>query len=307
MGVGSLPDPIMSASRRRFELLHKRLEQFTGMLQAIGEGDVRAVHRTRIASRRLREILPVLQLKPELVERLGRRLKNVTVQLGDVRELDVLAALVAELQASGQHDRQALRRVASAMSDERARARDRLCAKLPTRELERIARKLEKAGGDLRDHKPSRGWQWAVEARVSRRAETLMKALDAAGSIYLPERLHEVRIALKKLRYAVEVAGEAAGVKSLSDIKTLKRHQDTLGRLHDLQVLIDHVRESQPSLAAPDAVMWRKIDALTVSLEDECRRLHAKFLHQESGIRAICGRVCRAAESAPQVRRAMAS
>ena len=38
----------------------------------LGEGDVRAIHRTRVASRRLREILPVLQLKADVCEP-GRR------------------------------------------------------------------------------------------------------------------------------------------------------------------------------------------------------------------------------------------
>lgn len=276
------------------------------MLHGLGDGDVRALHRTRVASRRLREILPVLQLEAEVADRLGRRLKKVTGRLGEVRELDVLAGLTAELQESGEHDPQALRRVASVIAAERLRVRDRLCAKLPTAELERIARKLEKIAAGLHDRKPSRGWQWAVEARVSRRAETVTKALAAAGSLYMPERLHAVRIALKKLRYAVEVAGEAAGVKTLSDLKTLKRQQDILGRLHDVQVLIEHVRQMQGALAQPDATMWRKIDALLASLENDCRRLHAKFMHQRDGIRAICDRVSRATGAAPQARRALA-
>ena len=297
MGGEGQPLNIMSASRRRYDLLFKRLEQFTQVLHALGEGDVRALHRTRVASRRLREILPVLQLKPEISERLGRRLKKVTVQLGVVRELDVLAELVAELQNAGTFDPQVLRRVAAAIDDERIAARDRLYAKLPTRELERIAKKLEKVGGDLRDAKPSRGWQYAVDARVSRRAATLSEALDAAGALYLPERLHDVRIALKKLRYALEIAGAAAGVKSKADIKALKREQDVLGRLHDLQVLIDRVRQLQPALAAPDVTLWRKIDALVAALEDECRRLHAKFVRGTSPIRAICERAIREGES----------
>jgi len=296
----------MSASRRRYKLLQKRLDQFTRMLHGLGEGDVRALHRTRVASRRLREMLPVLQLRPDLAERLGRRLRKVTERLGAVRELDVLAALVVELQDSGRYDSQVLRRVASFIADERVRGRARLGAKLPTRELDRIARKLEKVGGDLRDRKPSRGWQWAVDARVSRRAETLTAALDAAGSIYLPERLHDVRIALKKLRYAVEVAGDAAGVRSSPDIRTLKRNQDVLGRLHDVQVLVERIHRMQSALAQPDLTTWHKIDTLVASLENDCRRLHAKFMRQRSGIRAICERVSRAAEAAPHARRAMA-
>ena len=297
----------MSASRRRYDLLYKRLEQFTRTLHALGEGDARALHRTRVASRRLREILPVLQLKPELASRLGRRLKKVTAGLGDVRELDVLVQLVDELRASGRHDQQVLRRVLTSINDDRRDARDRLQTKLPTKEIERVAHKLESVAKDLRDLKPSRGWQWAVDARVSRRAETLTQALDEAGSLYLPERLHQVRIALKKLRYAIEVAAESAGTKPSADVRALKRHQDILGRLHDLQVLIDRIRQMQPSLAPPDVTMWRKIDALIPSLEDECRRLHAKFVSQQGAIRALCDRVMRATEAAPPSRRAVAS
>ena len=267
---------------------------------------MRALHRTRVASRRLREILPVLQLKHDLALRLGRRLKHVTAELGRVRELDVLLTLVAELRESGRHDVMALRRVATALAAERAEARQRLESRLPMGELRRIARKLEKVGDDLRDRKPSRAWRWAVDARVTRRAETLLQALDAAGSIYLQERLHDVRIALKKFRYALESSGEATGVRMSSDLRTLKRGQDVLGRLHDLQVLIDRVRQIQPAVTLPDVAAWRRLDALMMSLENDCRRLHAKFLQRQPKVRAICERVMRANGAAP-VRRAVAS
>src|SRR3954471_16927543 len=132
----------MSASRRRHDLLSKRLDQFTRMLQALGEGDVSALHRTRVATRRLREILPVLELKAELADRLGKRLKKVTGQLGTVRELDVLSDLVAALKVSGRSDPQVLRQVTSMIGGERKQAREALEAKLPTRDLERMARKI---------------------------------------------------------------------------------------------------------------------------------------------------------------------
>ena len=95
--------------------------------------------------------------------------------------------------------------------------------------------------------------------------------------------------------------------KKSPDVTTLKRHQDTLGRLHDVQVLIDRVREMQPAIAMPDVMMWRKIDALTSALEDDCRRLHAKFVRQQNSIRAICDRVRRAMDVEPPARRAEAS
>jgi CHAD domain-containing protein len=300
------PINTMSARARRSDLLRKRLEQFTRLLHELGEGDVRALHRTRVASRRLREILPVLQLKTDISSRLSRRLKHVTEELGRVRELDVLQGLVAEMRDSGRYDAQALRRVSVALGTEQSQARGKLEERLPIGELHRIGRKLEKVGDDLRRRKPSKGWRWAVDARVTRRADTLVHTLDDAGAIYLQERLHDVRIALKKFRYALEISSEASGVRLGSEARTLKKAQDILGRLHDLQVLIDRVRQIQPVVALPDLTTWKKMDGLVNALENDCRRLHAKFVHRQGQVRAICERVARA-DAGGSVKRAVAS
>jgi CHAD domain-containing protein len=270
------------------------------MLQALGKGDLQAMHRTRVASRRLREILPVLELPSAVAQRLGRRLKTVTVELGEVREVGVLARIVAEHQNSGQFDSRVLRRIEHALTATHADLRERLFTRLPVEDIERLARKLSKVGRALRDEKPSRGWQWAIDARANRRAANLIVALDAAGAMYLQERLHDVRIALKKFRYALEISAEAAGLKRSPDTKTLKRHQDTLGRLHDLQLLIDRIRGMQTTLGTPDLAVWKKIDVVILGLEDECRRLHAKFVRQKGEIHAICERASCATATAPK-------
>ena len=108
--------------------------------------------------------------------------------------------------------------------------------------------------------------------------------------MYLPERLHAVRIALKKMRYAVELSAEIAGQRSTPELRTLKRGQDILGRLHDLQVLIDRVRQLQASLTPPDIAVWRELDALVTSLENDCRRLHARYMRDRAALLAICDR-----------------
>src|SRR6478735_10737013 len=149
----------MPASTRRYDLLHKRLERFTQMLQGLDEGDVRALHQTRVASRRLREILPVLQVEPDVASRLGRRLRKVTQRLGGVRELDVLSLLIEELAASGRYDQPAMRKVAAFVAEERKRARGRLLEKLPVDELHRIADKIGRIASDLKTSKnTSRDW-----------------------------------------------------------------------------------------------------------------------------------------------------
>jgi len=261
------------------------------MLQGLDEGDVRALHQARVASRRLREILPVLQVAPDVASRLGRRLRRVTQRLGTVRELDVLCLLIEELAASGRYDQQAMRKVAAFVGEERKRARGRLLEKLPVDELHRIAGKLGRIAKDLKtSKKTARDWHWAIDARVTHRALALKTALAEAGALYLPERLHAVRIALKKLRYAQEVVAEASAVDMKAELRSLKRGQDILGRLHDMQVLLDRIRRLQASLTPADSVMSRRLDSLTNGLENECRRLHARFMHQKAAVVAVCDR-----------------
>ena len=61
----------MAASTQRHELLRKRLDRFTRLLPGLEQGDVEALHHTRVASRRLRELLPVLQLDHDTIHRLN--------------------------------------------------------------------------------------------------------------------------------------------------------------------------------------------------------------------------------------------
>jgi CHAD domain-containing protein len=269
------------------------------MLQGLEKGDASALHRARVATRRLRELLPVLQLDHDASSKLSRRLRKVTQRLGSVRELDVLMQLVDELHGSDRHHPEALNRVAAIVDRSRKDARRRLFAKLPMAELHRladklgdIAQQLESAGGATKAARQSdaRIWRWASDARVARRAARLNQAIEAAGALYLPERLHAVRISVKKLRYALEVASEARGAAPRAELALLKHSQDLLGRLHDLQVLIDRARQVQAALTPPNITTWRGLEALVDVLEDDCRRLHARYMHDRDALIALGGR-----------------
>src|SRR3954471_12177403 len=91
---------IMPVLTRRSELLKSRIDRFSRALNGVDKGDVRALHRTRVASRRLRELIPVLQLDHATAHKLNRRLRRVTARLGVVRELDVLMLLIDELHSA---------------------------------------------------------------------------------------------------------------------------------------------------------------------------------------------------------------
>lgn len=286
----------MPVSTTRSELLKKRLDRFTRVLHAAERGEVRALHRARVASRRLRELIPVLQIESGTARKLGRRLRKVTTRLGTVRELDVLLLLIDELHVSGRRGSSGLGRVGVAVSKARDVARKRLFTHLPIAEMLRLARKLDRIAAELQHAErassktAARSWRWAIDARVARRASRLSAAMADAGALYLPERLHAVRIAVKKLRYAVELSTEAASETVGADLRVLTRGQELLGRMHDLQVLIDRVRQTQASLTPPSVTVWRDLDALMTSLEDDCRRLHARYMRTRDALGAVSER-----------------
>ncbi len=266
----------------RSELLKTRLDRFARMLPGVEAGELRALHRA---------------LHPDATRKHLRRLRNVTERLGAVRELDVLLLLIDEWHDSRRARRGSLARVAATVAKQRHDARKRLASHLPIADMRRLIRKL---GRDIEalasaDAKEARGgqhaWRWALDARITSRAAKLRTAIADAGSLYLTERLHDVRIALKKLRYGVELFAEANGVDRGADTRVLKRGQEILGRMHDVQVLIDRVREAQASLSPPNLQAWRDLDLLVVSLEDDCRRLHARYMRQREAIVAVADRL----------------
>jgi CHAD domain-containing protein len=245
-------------------------------------------------------VLPVLQLDNDVTADLARRLRKVTERIGPARELDVMLIQIEELQQSGRYDLGALSRVASAVAKRRTAARERLQAKLPVATLRRVASKLAKIADQLakeeelpvRSQAATRGSRWAVGARIARRATSLKAAIEDAGSVYLPERLHAVRIAVKKFRYAVELEHEISGDEKLTPyLRVLRRNQELLGRLHDRQLLIEQVRQVQASSTPPDLGAWQRLDTLSASLENECRRLHARYLRDSTALAAVCERV----------------
>jgi CHAD domain-containing protein len=115
--------------------------------------------------------------------------------------------------------------------------------------------------------------------------------MENAAGMYLPDRLHQVRIAVKKLRYAMEVVRELSGSRAMARINTLKRAQDLLGRMHDHEVLIARTRAIQGSPGAPDLRVSGALDGLVRRLETECRQLHGQYIASRKALFATCDHV----------------
>jgi len=288
----------------RIRLIRTQLDRFQRALHGVERGDVPSLHRARVATRRLREIVPLLQLDGGTAAKLARRLRTVTHRLGTVREHDVLLELVDEMHGERRASGDVLARVGMAVARDRDAARERLFERLPIEDMQRLARKLRSVADDLEDEEPrhTRSIRWALDARIARRATRLAEALRDAGPVYLPERLHDARIAAKKLRYVLEVSAEVTGAAVKDEVARLRRAQDALGRMHDLQVLIDRVRDVQATLAPPSVTVWRALDTFLRVLDDDCRRLHGRYMKLRPELESIAERFSGAA--APKTQRA---
>lgn len=283
----------MTPSRRRSELLRTYLNAFTRLLHKVEGGDVRAIHGARVASRRLRELVPVLELDPSACTRLLRDLRRATRALGRVRELDVTAHLLRDLNEEPGELDAAVMVVSSRVRKVRrlTHARATQNGRLST-DLRQLGKRLERAFAtlDRPGARERRRWRWALEARIVRRAEVLGHAIREAGPFYLPEKIHGVRIALKKLRYALELSAEASQTTS-PEIRVFRGAQTVLGHLHDRHRLVDCLRETQATLASGDRRVSRQLDHLIARLEDECRVIHARYVRGRQRMIEACDRL----------------
>jgi CHAD domain-containing protein len=179
----------------------------------------------------------------------------------------------------------ALGRVRQAIARERlTRRRDMLAAITPGK-LEKLRHRLGQVSSGPEQSAAALG---EAEFQVVRRARRLEGAIHHAGGLYLADRLHAVRVAAKKLRYAMEIARELKRSRSTARIAQLKRLQDLLGRMHDFEILIDRTRHVQADLAGVDRHLTTELDALIRELEAECRRDHATYMHRRASVLRLC-------------------
>jgi CHAD domain-containing protein len=260
-------------------LLTRRARELERHLPAAVDGDDTGVHQARVASRRLREGLPVLAAGLKRGKKAERKIRHVTRALGTVREMDVTMRVLDELARRPKIPRDALEDVRGHVIAERERRRAVMLERLRDLNTQKLTRRLEEVAIDSTMADAS-VWREALAARIGRRSKRFAAAIHAAGQIYAPDRLHEIRIATKKLRYALELAGDA-GIRSARPlVNTLKRLQEALGRLNDLTVIQKHVAAVQTNPPSRQGATVRGLELIDRALEEECRHLHGGYIKQ---------------------------
>jgi CHAD domain-containing protein len=276
-------------------LLRRRLNELERQVPPAVNGEIEGIHQARVASRRLREILPlVVAVAGEHDTRALRRdMRAITQRLGPLREIDVALAMLADLAASAPEHAAAIAIVRTRTAVERERMWPqvgRALAKIHADHVVWHVRDLAARPGS-----PDQGASCAARsaARLDARLGRLDEAVGSVGAVYAPGPLHEVRIALKKFRYALEIAAELGRFRLDGSLQRLKSLQDLLGTLHDLQVLASRVRDCEAASRA--AGTRRQLKGLADELDERVRQLHSRYLDQRATLVPVVGRARRTA------------
>lgn len=242
--------PSLDAASVHFaaEAMLARLAELRDQLPGLRDPlDHEPVHRTRVAARRLRAAFALLEgtLPTETLHRWDRRVRRLARALGDARDLDVqmdfLDVWMGGLDLGSA--RPGLDRLRLRLVQRRRRAQRRLDEKLRRFQRRGVGEQIEEllretavrarlaAGHDA----PS----WLMAVAASRIMTFVEQVLIHEPFVEQPERveeLHQMRIAAKHLRYALEIVLPLFGDRLAAPLEVAKSLQRQLGEIHDCDV-----------------------------------------------------------------------
>jgi CHAD domain-containing protein len=245
----------------------------------VKDEDPEDIHQMRVASRRLRAALQVVDevYEPAQIRHYRRGLRRVAQALSDARDLDVFRAhLLAYLATLPAEARAGIEALVAALDDQRAQARAVLLDDLDGRRYRKFKRAFATflttpgaglAGGDGIDAS-TRVRDFAGSA-IWRRYEQ-WRAHEVALASPTDEALHEARIAGKRLRYTLEFFDEALGPNVEQALAPLIALQECLGALQDSVVARQRIQDlgleqhtdAQVYLAARSAERTARLEEL---------------------------------------------
>jgi inorganic triphosphatase YgiF len=201
--------------------------------------DPGALHQGRVAMRRLRSAFTLFRpvIADEAYQQLREEVRWFTDQLGDARNLDVL------LKRFGRDEAPEAERLRKRLRKERQAAYSRVLGALASERLRMLM--IDMVGwvetGAWRETNDMARLPLPdyARAQLDKRWRKVKKGGKALATLE-PEPRHQLRIEVKKLRYAVEflaslTRGEAALQRQAAFVAALEEMQEQLGELNDIE------------------------------------------------------------------------
>jgi CHAD domain-containing protein len=206
----------------------------------VRHGDPEAVHKMRVATRRLRSTLKTFKksFEPDLAARVGPELKWLAGQLGEVRDGQVLGhKLIASVEGEGPGFEPVAERVRAHLDAKVAAGREALEQDLNGGRYLGLLDAIDELVGDpeAEDDNPLR--------RARKSLDKADRLLDQAITDGVDTELHEARKAYKRARYAIEVFQPSTGKPAKKLVKGLTELQEVLGAHQDSVIAREILRE----------------------------------------------------------------
>lgn len=273
------PSPTDPAVKAAAEAIAVQLRAMTAEHDKAVTGDVEAIHRLRVATRRLRASLRMLREVAPSNEAANAadELGWLCGAIGAVRDLDVLAQLLEERATRLHADFiRALEPLSVTIRHQRATEQERLIAALNSERYRGLVQRLGAIAPEPAADSVTLG---AVAARLVRsQLRAMLRAGAGLDETSPAETLHRLRVRVKKLRYALEPLRAVGGKPVRRMLRRLERVQERVGLYHDAATAAAwlHGWAADSHDAPPAALM--AAGALIHSFERRIRRLRARSL-----------------------------
>ena len=256
----------------------RNLHILFGSMPAVRDGDVDAIHDARVATRRVRALLPIALsgYHHSYLDRWLPLLRDAGRLIGRARDLDVALEQLDHMEARLPSAGAVIAAMRAELSAHHAKQRRRLVKGLDALSLAEL-QSLRRSGAP-REVVRGRSARAAAEAAIAEQAESVRNAVVKASGIYMPNRAHVLRIEMKMLRYLLEPLSDDRPVRTA--VKPLKRAQEVLGTLHDRQGLIDLIDSARRPESGRAAI--RSL------AEQDCRDLFRSYVEQRDAVVRAC-------------------
>ncbi len=262
---------------REANLLRRRLRHLLQLREElIARANEETVHDIRVASRRAREVLDYLEtvIPESSFKKMQRCAKNLTSNLGEMREIEVNMKLSEKLQKKELIPTVAAELLMHSLMKRKEKLQQRVQKHMKLRNFASYQKFLSRLKG-------SRTMHPTVQEVLKRRGDDFCD-FDLTDGMN-DERLHELRILTKKFRYAAEIYNTLQPQKLGRFILRLKRLQEILGEIHDLFVFSNLLEDEKQKWNRPGLKMIPEaLDHAiqVVSLQKEKLYPRARILYQ---------------------------
>ena len=260
----------------------------------------KGIHDLRVAVKRFREAFRLFRpvLRGKTFRKHREWIEDLNDALGEVRDRDVALAQLRKLTAGLAEPPRSVADLLARLESERLGAVGALVAMLDRLQLEGVPAQLAARIESIEQHAASgqRTHEFARE-RMRARLVDVRARWTATRRAATPESLHRVRIANKRLRYAIEPFSRMLGKEVRRLYRSASRFHDVLGDLHDADSMAVMLETAMAGASKDERRAW---ESLSVKVNRGRRVALRKAFSLADQLEPLWDEAQRALEDAPR-------